>query len=224
MRDNPPPNYEPPPDLAGALPDLPLFPLRPVVLFPGVLLPLHVFEPRYVTLVRDIIERHRTLSVVQVTDPDADLSGNPPIATIAGVGTIVEHVELGGNRFNIMVLGRGRVRLQELSFQPPYRRAFASPLVPTGTEVPPLELAAMQTAANNFAAMVRKRDSSFELRLPRDASPGVLADACTHNLVLDPRDRQTVLEMLDVRKRVRHVTEVLTIQRATLNSEPTVLN
>ena len=204
-----------PDDLTQALQELPLFPLQEVVLFPTTLLPLHVFEPRYVQLVRDVMKSHRSLSVVYVPDREADMAHAPAIAPIAGIGTIVEYSELPGERYHIVVLGRARVKLQELSFLPPYRRALATLLPPTGA-VPDVELAAMHAAVTAFIQVVRKHERDLKLRLPKDAPAGVLADALAHQLVLDVRERQLLLETLDVRERVRRLTEILTVQRAAL--------
>jgi ATP-dependent Lon protease len=208
-------------DLAPALAELPLFPLHDAVLFPGMLMPLHVFEPRYRALVRDVLASHRTFAVAHVVDPDADMlasgEGNcPTLSPIAGLGTILEHWELPGGRFNLMLIGRGRVQLQELDFVPPYRRARATVLDSEHRAVPAVELAAFHAAASAFAALMHARDDSFRLRLPKDAGPGMLADACAHQLIISGRERQRVLELCDVRERVRFVTETLTIQRATL--------
>ena len=102
-------------DLAPALTALPLFPLPQTVLFPGALLPLHVFEPRYRALVRDVLKTHRSLSVVLITDPgQIDEHGHPAIAPVAGVGIIIDHAELPGGRYNILLRGRARVALAEL--------------------------------------------------------------------------------------------------------------
>src|SRR6185295_12990845 len=97
----------------------------PSVLFPGALLPLHIFEPRYQEMIRDVLETHHTLSVVMVTDQSlTDEHGHPQIASIAGIGTIIDYAELPSGRFNILIRGRARVRLQELPFgEKPYRRA-----------------------------------------------------------------------------------------------------
>src|SRR5215468_9252705 len=111
-------------DLLPALSALPLFPL-PMVLFPGALMPLHIFEPRYRAMVRDLLETHRALAVVLITDHDRlDEHGHPRIAAVAGAGVIIDHVELPSGRFNILVRGRARVALEELPFgEKPYRRA-----------------------------------------------------------------------------------------------------
>lgn len=207
---------EVPEDLESALEALPLFPLRQAVLFPGALLPLHVFEPRYRQLVEDVLKTHRTLCVPQVVEGRDDAEGHPRISNVAGVGTILEHAELPGGRYNIVLLGRARVELDELPFVPPYRRARAKLLRTTSEDaVPALELTALHAAVQAFAKLVREKDSDFELRLPNGPT-ALFVDACAHHLILDARQRQEALEELDVASRVRHVTDVLTIQRATL--------
>jgi Lon protease-like protein len=205
-----------PSDLRDALRELPIFPLHQAVLFPGTLVPLHVFEPRYRELVRDVIASHRALSIAHVIDPEADMGGNPLIAEMAGVGTIVEHQELPGGRFNIVLLGRARVRLQELPFVPPYRRAEATIVSARDPTVPSVEMAALTAATSAFAKLLRQRDPDFKLRIPKDAPPSIVIDACAHHLVINPSERQSILEMVDVRLRAQRVTEVLTTQRAAL--------
>ena len=208
-----------PSDLVAALDELPLFPLRSAVLFPGMLLPLRVFEPRYLALVKDSLRNHRSLAVAFVTEPDADMAGAPPIASIAGVGTIIEHAERPCGRTNIVLRGRARVRLQELHFLPPYRRAVATVLRSKEQPISDLELTSLHSVATAFAAFVRGREASFKLRLPKRGSAGELADAYAHQLIINVSERQQVLETLDIRERVRRVTEALSIQRATLTSQ-----
>jgi len=204
-------------DIAEALGALPLFPLPQAVLLTGTLLPLHVFEPRYRAMVRDALASHRAMAVVMITDDKRlDTDGHPQIAEVAGAGVIVDHVELPGGRFNILLRGRARVRLRELPFVKPYRRAEAEVLTPPSDDIPPADLAALVSSAAAFTALVRERERTFEFRLPRDASPGLLADLCAYHLVLDARERQAILETLDVRMRARRVAEALTMQRLTL--------
>jgi ATP-dependent Lon protease len=214
-------------DIAPALDALPLFPLS-TVLFPGALLPLHIFEPRYRAMIRDVLDGHGALAVVLVTDPHRlDQHGHPEIAKVAGAGVIIDHVELPSGRFNILVRGRARVSLDEIPFQgsgKPYRRARATVIDPPPGAATPSELSALVSSATAFAARVRERESAFDLHIPKDAPAGVVADLCAHNLVLDARERQAALETLDVGARVRRVTEVIALQRLALNSDPRDLN
>jgi ATP-dependent Lon protease len=212
-------------DLAPALTALPLFPL-PTLLFPGALLPLHVFEPRYRAMVRDVLDTHRALAVVLITGPDElDEHGHPRIAKVAGAGIIVDHLELPSGRFNILVRGRARVSLEELPFvDKPYRQAQATVLPTPPGEVAPSDVAALVSAANAFATRVREREPRFDFPLPKDAPASAIADLCAHHLVLDPKERQTILETLDVGERVRLVAAALALQHLTLTGDSRQMN
>jgi Lon protease-like protein len=211
-------------DLAPALSALPLFPL-PTVLFPGAMLPLHIFEPRYRQMIRDALESHRALAVVLIQNPAlVDEHGHPAIAEVAGAGVIVDHAELPSGRFNVLVRGRARVRIAELPFVEPYRRAEAIILNPPAIDVPQIDITALISAASAFTARVRERDPSFEFPLPRDVPASQIADLCAHHLVLDARERQQILETLDPVSRVRRVAEALTLQRLTLSNDPRDIN
>lgn len=212
-------------DLASALSALPLFPL-PTVLFPGALMPLHIFEPRYREMIRDVLDTHRALAVVQIVDPEArDQHGHPAIARIAGAGVIIDHVELPSGRFNVLVRGRARVSLDELPFgDKPYRRARATVITPPSSEVSSTDLNTLVSAASAFAARVRERDPSFDFTLPKDAPAGAIADLSAHHLVLDARERQAALETLDIGERVRRVADVLALQRLALSHDPKDMN
>jgi len=212
-------------DIEAALGTLPLFPLPQAVLFPGAVMPLHVFEPRYKTMIRDCLASHRTLSVVHILDPEArDEHGHPTIAKVAGVGVIVDHAELPDGRYNILVRGRARVRLEELPYIPPYRTARATVLHAEESGIPDRDVTAMVTNATAFVSLVRERDHEFDFRLPTGASPGFVADVCAHHLVIDADERQSILETLALSERVRRVTETLALQRLTLSNKPHDLN
>jgi Lon protease-like protein len=215
--------YKPPArDLARALSALPLLPYAQAVLFPGVRLGLEICEPLQLRLVRDVLRSHRALGLVHPASAETPVSGTaagqqPPLAEVAGVGTIVEHAERSSGRCRVVLLGRARVRLRELSFRPPFRRAEATVLPSLDTVPSAAELASLHRAAQRFAAVFKDRGSVGRLRLPADSDPGATADAYAHALVVDARQQQAVLEALDVRARVLRVTELLTVQLKVLN-------
>jgi len=214
-----------PADISGALRALPLFPLPNAVLFPGAFLPLHIFEPRYRAMVRDVLNGHRALAIAMISDLErVDENGHPSIAPLAGVGVIVDHVELPGGRYDILLRGRARVRLNELPFDPPYRRAEAEVVAEPSDDVPVAEIMSLMTSASNFASLLDKTHGGFELRFPPKPPPGMLADLCAHQLVIDPRERQAILETMDARTRVRRVSETLAMQRLAFGSSERDLN
>jgi Lon protease-like protein len=204
-------------DLGPALEALPIFPLPQTVLFPGALLPLHVFEPRYRAMVKDALSSHKAMAVALIGEGQArDAHRHPRIETISGLGIIIDHAELPDGRYNILLHGRGRVRLEELPFVPPYRRAKATLLQSIPTEAPARDVAALIASAAAFARDIRARDPEFDFQIPPHTPPGAAADLAAHHLVLDARERQLILELLDVAERVRRTTDALAMQHAAL--------
>lgn len=195
---------------AAALHAMPVFPLSGVVLFPGALLPLHVFEPRYRQMLADCLATHSCMAMAFVVgEGDADdLAGTPKIARVAGAGVIVHHAPLPDGRSNLVLQGRARVSLEELPFMAPYRRARARILREVTSPVLAVERTGLHAAAAAFAASARKT----EFELPAGITPGAAADLCAHQLVVDPLVRQRALEELDVAARVRLVTSALAEQ------------
>ena len=199
--------------LAAALDALPIFPLPDVVLFPRALLPLHVFEPRYQALLADCLATHKCMAMALIGEGgDGE---RPGVARVAGAGIVVQHQALGDGRSNIMLHGRARVLLEELPFEPPYRRARARVLQEIGT-APDAQRAALRAAAVAFVAAARRREVEIELELPEDVDAAAAADLCAHHLVLDASVRQRALEELDVGARVLLVTAELAGQTARL--------
>jgi len=214
----PPPSGKQP-DLKAAIGELPLFPLPQAVLFPGALMPLHVFEPRYRQMTRDALDTHRMIAVVQLLPGAEGQSPQPPIANVAGVGAIVESQELPDGRYNILLEGRARVHLTELPFVPPYRRARGEILEDRVIEITDVDQHSLIAVANAFTAFVQARDPSFHFTLPPSLPAGRIADLCAHHLILDARDRQNLHETLDPAERVRIVSESLALQLAMLKRE-----
>jgi len=101
---------------------LSIFPLPGAILFPGMRLPLHIFEPRYRALVSDAVARDRLIAMIQPR-PGHDLAGAPPLFETGCVGKI-EHVEaLDDGRYNIVLEGTSRFRVvRELDVTTAFRQ------------------------------------------------------------------------------------------------------
>jgi Lon protease-like protein len=103
---------------------IPLFPLPGVVLFPGTLLPLHIFEPRYRALVAHALETDRLIGMAMISgDLPEEIPGVPPIHAFGGAGTIVEHERLPDGRYNIVLEGTFRFRILREEGSRPFRTA-----------------------------------------------------------------------------------------------------
>ncbi|WDA42015.1 LON peptidase substrate-binding domain-containing protein [Erythrobacter sp. BLCC-B19] len=101
---------------------LAIFPLTGAVLFPGMQLPLHIFEPRYRAMVGDALIRDRLIAMIQ---PQRPVEG-APLYQVGCVGRIGEIQAMDDGRYNLILEGTGRFRiLRELDVTTAYRQVEA---------------------------------------------------------------------------------------------------
>ncbi len=110
---------------------LSIFPLTGAVLFPGLQLPLHMFEPRYRALVGDALVRDRRIAMIQ---PRSGEEG-APLYEIGCVGRIGEIEALDDGRYNLILEGESRFKLlRELDVATAFRQVEAELLEDDGNE------------------------------------------------------------------------------------------
>jgi uncharacterized protein len=198
-----------PEDLAN----LPIFPLPNAVLFPGALLPLHVFEPRYRSLTRDVLAGRRLMGIARLKPGfEGNYEGRPPLFEVCGVGSVTESVERPDGRFDLTLRGLARVHI--ISEHPPaqlYRLVQAE------------ELADLPSDPALTSAWQRKLISLWTILSPHLPEPvrdlraltrgaegaGAYADRLAAALVGDPDGSQRLLAELDPAERLRLLVERL---------------
>jgi hypothetical protein len=110
-------------------------------LFPRSQLPLHIFEPRYREMVRDVSGSGGHIGIIQPQAVEAPDGGEPPLFPVGCVGEIVGFEELEDGRFNIVLNGSHRFRLiQEVDLGTPYRNADVDAGSFDDREPPPLAM------------------------------------------------------------------------------------
>lgn len=196
------------------LESLAVFPLPNAVLFPGVQLPLHVFEPRYQEMLRDVLRGPRFLAIARLKPGyEANYHGRPPMYEVCGVGGVVESTERPDGRYDIVV--RGVCRALILEEHPPleaYRRVRLEVLheVQTGS---PATLVALQRKVSSLWDKLKPHlpISSHDLEsvLRGAEGAGAAADRLSAALVSDPDERQRLLEELDPSERLSRLVERL---------------
>src|SRR5262249_50247923 len=106
---------------------LKVFPLPSVVLFPGMALPLHIFEERYRDLVKDCLAADRVIAMCQPeANRENEYFARPPLRAMCCAALIAWHHELEDGRYNIIVQGVARARIvEELPARKRYREVRA---------------------------------------------------------------------------------------------------
>ncbi|MGE4602334.1 MAG: LON peptidase substrate-binding domain-containing protein, partial [Planctomycetota bacterium] len=91
---------------------LPLFPLPDLILFPGQLVPVHVFEPRYRQMAQDLLDNTGEIVLGTVLGDDQEQLGEvAPVQPVAGLGRLQRYQALEDGRYLLMILGEKRVRV-----------------------------------------------------------------------------------------------------------------
>jgi Lon protease-like protein len=204
---------------------LPLFPLPNVVLFPGVSLPLHIFESRYRQMIADALEGDRLIGMVLLRPGwDHDYDGRPPIYETGCTGLITHVEELPDGRYNIVLRGLERFRIVEEDHALSYRRALVTPRLEDdmsaverttlkghrtrleGLLAPALDKARHHTEGQ---ADVNDESAGAYARAAAGLSDVDLVNALSQYLSLEPLEKLALLEHDSVPARAASLVELL---------------
>jgi Lon protease-like protein len=187
-----------------------LFPLPNVVLFPHVIQPLHIFEPRYRQMTADALAGDRLIAPVLLSPGwEADYEGRPETHTILCLGRIVAEQRLPDGRYNLLLRGLSRGRIvEELPPAKLYRSARIELLpdgnAPASAVARPLAEELAVTARPWFPPKAAAEEQ-LEKLLKGDLPLGVLCDLLSFAVPLTVEIKQELLEVLDVEKRARNL-------------------
>ena len=202
---------------------LPIFPLPDLTFFPHTMLPLHIFEARYRAMITDCLSRDRRLAVVGLRPGyEADYEGRPAVHRVTGVGRIVQWERLASGRYNLVLRGECRARIdRELPADTLYRMVAATPLEDRGAEGPAVAdlTAQVRSRTARILAAVGRSGADLQESLEQLTEPGRLCDQIAATLVPSAVTRQALLEELDVERRLERLTTALDALLSHLSGE-----
>ena len=197
---------------------LPIFPLQGLTLFPGMIIPLHIFEPKYVALLEHCLENQHLIALAntsantqehtRILDPEHDA---PPVFRIMGAGIIIAARELPKQRWNILVQGVVRVEaLRELIVDEPFRLVEARVLLDADIEVEQLKEQTQRLKQLLYILCDHEELSEVVNNiLASGPTPEELTHAVAAQLIVDPVQRQRVLELLSPLQRAEVLNELV---------------
>jgi Lon protease-like protein len=191
---------------------LPVFPLPGVVLFPGALLPLHVFELRYRTMVRDALSGERLIALALLKPGyEHDYHGSPEFFPIGCLARFEEVEWLPNDCYDLKVLGQSRVRFTRIVREFPYRAASVT-LMPEEPYTDDDPLVQLEKRALVETITRLQKSAGWE-----EATPVSIDFANTYETLVNclcmvtdaaPHERMALLEMDSVIARGRQVREL----------------
>ena len=195
------------------LPDaLPVLPLRETVTYPDTLTPLAVGQERSIKLVNDVLSGNRMLVMVGSRDPENDAPGPDDLYDVGVAGVVARMMKVPDGTLRILVQGGQRVRLVDYVSEEPYLVARIEVLEDVLEPSPELE-ALTRNVQNTFSEIIEQipyLPEELQLAVTNLDDPSALGHLIAGALRIPSEEKQELLEEVNVAKRLRRLSEILT--------------
>jgi ATP-dependent Lon protease len=191
---------------------LPVLPLRDIVIFPFMIVPLYVSRERSIKAVDQALADNRMILLVAQKRQDDEDPGPEDVYQVGTVALIMRMLKLPDGRIRVLVQGIGRARIQSFEEGHPHLQARVEPVVEPEVTEKGLEVEALMRnvkAALEKSANLGKPISPEVIVIATNMEePGRLADLTASNLDLKVEGAQEILEAVDPVERLRKVHEL----------------
>jgi uncharacterized protein len=182
---------------------IPIFPLDDVFVFPNILLPLNIFEPRYREMVADALKGDRVIGMVQLRPGyEPDYEGRPPVFAIGCAGVITQFDQLPDGRYTILLRGLVKFRILGEDQSRPYRLARVEPVPEEPDEK---ERAALPKQRQRLIGLMPPGSEP----VPRDIADEDVINALAQFSRINALERQTLLELSGPLRRAEALIKLL---------------
>lgn len=193
--------------------ELPVLPLRDIVIYPFMIVPLFVSRDKSIKAVDEALSQNRMIMLVSQKDLDKEDPEQADLYTVGTVAVIMRMLKLPDGRIRILIQGLSRARIDSVDASGEYVKAQ---LTPISEPIAPENSLEVEALIRNVRALMERAAS-----LGKNISPevlaiianledaGRLADLSASNLELKVEDAQSVLDVFDPILRLRRVNELL---------------
>ncbi|MEC9397311.1 MAG: LON peptidase substrate-binding domain-containing protein, partial [Myxococcota bacterium] len=195
-----------------------VLPLRNTVLFPQVVVPLAVGRPKSVKLIEEAVKNERPIAILTQKDPEEDQPDASGVYHVGTLARILKVVKIASDNYSVIIQGQQRLRLRSMQQEEPFFVGefdmLPEPKVKPGEEQ--VEIEALFMNLKSTAKQVVK----FIPEMPREASqmvdgvndPGQLCDFVAANMDISTEEKQTILETVPLKERLKTVVTLLARQ------------
>ncbi len=201
---------------------IPLLPLRDIVVFPHMVVPLFVGRPKSIQALEDAMAGDRQLVVAAQRVAGEEDPTPEDIYSIGTLGTIIQLLRLPDGTVKVLVEGKTRAEIREFSSLDPYFAVQINELPDEGVDTPEAEalVRSIHTTFDSYSKLNKKIAPETVNSVAAISDPGKLADTIVAHLNLKLPDRQKLLEVLSAADRLEEVLsrmqaeiEVLEVER-----------
>lgn len=201
---------------------IPVFPLNGALMLPGGRLPLNIFEPRYLNLIRDVLQtEHRVFGMIQSNPGASQDEMNPILYSVGCLGRISSFEETSDGRFLISLDGLIRFRMKdEVEMQDGYRRIAADYnefIADLDVKTPEINRDRLLTALKTFFDI---KGFTADWDAIRECGGEKLVTTLAMICPLEPEDKQALLEAPNTPDRCDILATLLEMENSTHDKRP----
>src|SRR5918994_4274536 len=198
---------------AASLPEdaLIILPVRNVVLYPGIMLPLALGRPKSIAAAQEAARSERPLGVVLQRQAEAEDPGPDDMYQVGTIATILRYITAPDGQHHIVVQGQQRFRVREILSGYPFMAARIERIEEPEDSDAELQarLVLLKQRAIEALQLLPQVPPELINAVQAVTSPSVGADLVASFMDLKPEEKQEILELVDVRARLDKVIELL---------------
>lgn len=191
---------------------LPLLPLRDLIIFPHMMMPLFVGREKSINALEDAMSKQTDIVLAAQKDAKTNNPDEKDIYPVGTIGTIIQLLRLPDGTVKVLVEGKRRVRIKNFVT---HEGHFVVNCEPIEEEISnPSEASALVRSVKGtfetYVKLNKRIPPEILMRVSSIENPGELADIIVAQLNLKLEDKQAVLEILDPTKRLEHLLNLMT--------------
>ncbi|MGD9772568.1 endopeptidase La [Diaphorobacter sp.] len=193
--------------------DLPLLPLRDVVVFPHMVIPLFVGRPKSIKALEMAMDADRRIMLVAQKAAAKDEPQVSDMFEVGCVSTILQMLKLPDGTVKVLVEGQQRAQVAAVHDEESHFTATVTPVQPAGEDARPSEIEALRRAVmqqfDQYVKLNKKIPPEILTSISSIDDPGRLADTIAAHLPLKLESKQLVLDLADIKQRLENLFEQL---------------
>ncbi len=206
---------------ASAAPLYPVLPLRDIVIFPGMVVPLFVGREKSIAALEDVAKSDGKILLITQKDATQDDPGIADIFRTGVVATILQFLKLPDGTVKVLVEGNTRARVLEFVNHDRFFTAYAEILIEESGGAQELEALSRSVTAqfDQYIKLNKKIPPEVLASLAQIRDPSKLSDAVAAHLSIKIADKQALLEITNIAERLERVYATMESEIGVLNTE-----
>lgn len=201
--------------------ELSILPLRNMVLFPGVVIPITAGRDKSIKLINEALEGNKTIGVVAQLNEEVEVPGGNDVYRFGTVAKILKTLKLPDGNITVILQGKKRFAIDEIIQEDPYLKAKVVEAEDAKPDVNDLEFKTIiETIKETAQEIVRENPnipSEAAFALKNIESDSFLVNFVSSNLNLDVADKQALLEKNDLKERALETLRRMNTELQKLN-------